>query len=51
MEEENFIKIMNELYRFKQRLINRIKDDYAPSNEEECFIINETLNYKIEKIH
>ena len=49
MEEENFKKVMNEFYSFKQRLINKIKGDYSPSNEEECYIINETWNNKLEK--
>jgi len=49
MEEENFKKIMNDFYSFKQRLINKIKGDYVPSNEEECYIINETWNNKLEE--
>jgi len=49
MEEENFKKVMNVFYGFKQRLINKIKYDYITSNEEECYIINETWNNKLEK--
>ena len=49
MEEENFKKVMNVLYGFKQRLINKIKSDYITSNEEECYIINETWYNKLEK--
>ena len=49
MEEENFKKVMKEFYSFKQRLINKIKGDYAPSSEEECYIINEAWNNKLEK--
>ena len=49
MEEENFKKVMKDFYSFKQRLINKIKGDYVPSNEEECYIINETWNSKLDK--
>ena len=49
MEEETFKKVMNGFYSFKQRLINKIKGEYAQSNEEECHIINENWNDKLEK--
>ena len=49
MEEENFKNAMNIFYGFKQRLINKIKGDYITSNEEECYIINETWYNKLEK--
>ena len=49
MEEENFKKVMNEFYIFKQRLINKIKGDYTIFSEEECYIIDETWNNRLEK--
>ena len=49
MEEENFKNAMNIFYGFKQRLINKIKGDYITSNEEECYIINETWYNKLKK--
>ena len=52
MEEINFNKVMKEFYSFKQKLINKIEGNIDYNKffiGEECYIINDIWNNKLEK--
>ena len=52
MEEENFNRVKNEFNGFKNRLINNIKDNIDNNRSiigEDCYIVNEIWNNKLEK--
>ena len=52
MDEGNFNIVMREFYRFKQKLISKIKgniDNNKLLSWEDCYIINENWNNKLEK--
>ena len=52
MDEGNFNIVMREFYRFKQILISKIKgniDNNKLLSGEDCYIINENWNNRLEK--